>query len=456
MKIHEYLDLAIKELITPSAITFNFATSKNGCQYNTTNLFEQHIKSICNALMENDNNLKNMLRINQLCLYVKQIVIDCVGENIFKCDESKDSNVRAKLKILKEKLNDILNKKIITTDLTMYYTSDAIPLPDDFKIGPVKFINPLVWVDTIRPREDFNILGEEISFNWRENFKKNYLHRRKFDFHKVDEFDQTSETLREFLGRDNIVLKITLSNFEPNRAWEHGRMICKTALDGLSFIVNDSRLFFRQVLQGSSKPLYATYQLFEFDSYLISPGMTLPEIISPYSSEISFKILKERSELVQCVSKIVSGISTSESSMQPYLSMRCSTALEWFSESIREKNDYIAISKLCISLDVLCDGGKSDGISKLCSLLLDISENDNIPFFKETNIKTFVRDSYEKGRSHIIHGNRVDRSEDYKDERAKIQKFCHMILSAYFKKFSQYNGDDDYHTFYNYIKDKKN
>lgn len=451
MKIHEHLDMAIKELQNPSVSSFNFSTSSNGIRFITNSIFEDNIEKICKLLMENDSSLKRQLRIEQLHQYVKKTVIDCTGENIFKHDEiNKDK--RFKIKILKNKLDYVLMQKIISTEITMYYPSDTVPLPDTFSIGPVKFLSPLMWVDGLTPRGDFNPFGEKTIEIWKDNFKKNYIYKRKFDYQKPNEFDITSETLRGILGNDNIVLKVSLKNLEPNRAWEHGRMICKTALDGLSFIFNDDRLFFRQVMQDCSKPSTAAYKIFEHNGYLIKPGMSLTEVISPYPHEISLEILRQKNILLNSISKIVSGISLDVNATHPKMSMRCSTALEWFSESIRERNDYIAISKMCISLDVLCDGGKSDGITKLCSSLLKISPDDKVPFFKdELTLISFVKNAYEKGRSHIIHGNRFDRSDDYKNERKQIRTFCYNILYRYFIEFLHYDEDDMYQDFFNYI-----
>lgn len=119
----------------------------------------------------------------------------------------------------------------------------------------------------------------------------------------------------------------------------------------------------------------------------------------------------------------------------------------WFGQSRRDTNDFIALVKIGVALDILANGTKERGIIALCCALTDLPKSDVISSSGHT-IGSLVSSIYKDGRSQIAHGgNRFGLLNDLPVDLELADYFCANTLTGYLMRLSIYVGKDDYSTF---------
>lgn len=102
-------------------------------------------------------------------------------------------------------------------------------------------------------------------------------------------------------------------------------------------------------------------------------------------------------------------------------------ALLWFHEGCREDTDLVAIVKFSAVMDVLSGGGKQDGIRKLISARLGITEDTKIHRDGLT-MKEVIQRIYGKGRNRMIHGENKTLGHDWSDMRGIAEWLARRCL----------------------------
>ena len=161
-------------------------------------------------------------------------------------------------------------------------------------------------------------------------------------------------------------------------------------------------------------PKGGVHSIIEVGGYLNLPGWSLgPNMPILDMADIRDHIAKNDQYILAVGTFLINEIDPS-SSKYSNLSKRWLTALNWLAEGCREVSDSVAIAKIATSLDVLSCGGKSNGILKMLTNLLDISSDYVvISTPNPRTLKNVVYEVYEEGRSQILHGNKFDRLEQF-------------------------------------------
>jgi hypothetical protein len=122
---------------------------------------------------------------------------------------------------------------------------------------------------------------------------------------------------------------------------------------------------------------------------------------------------------------------------------RWATALDWFAEGSREKNDAIAVAKIATALDVLACVGKFGGILSMLENLFSITDNTQVIGGESPKtLRQLVKKIYDDGRSKILHGSYANRLESYAELRVPAEYVTRIALLESVIRLKSYNGDD--------------
>ena len=130
----------------------------------------------------------------------------------------------------------------------------------------------------------------------------------------------------------------------------------------------------------------------------------------------------------------------------PCLKQRWVEAMYWFGQARREENDFIALVKIGIALDVLAKGGKTRGILALSIAILD-KEDDYVIASDGLKLGKLVEKLYEDGRSQIAHGGRLALLNQLPLPLQVADEFAAQILIGYVVCLEKYTGPDEYEQF---------
>ncbi|MEB3736070.1 HEPN domain-containing protein [Halopseudomonas pachastrellae] len=148
--------------------------------------------------------------------------------------------------------------------------------------------------------------------------------------------------------------------------------------------------------------------------------------------------------IIPAFAAILDGLLDPSSHPHPKLANRWATALDWFGEGNRESSDAIALAKLGTCLDVLCCGGKNDGIREMVIHLTGTSsETQVVRGNRPRTLKQLVKDIYDHGRSQILHGTHYDRLESFAAERQYATYLARIVLIECAVRLQHYGGSDE-------------
>lgn len=128
------------------------------------------------------------------------------------------------------------------------------------------------------------------------------------------------------------------------------------------------------------------------------------------------------------------------------LKRRWVEAMYWFGQARRERTDFVALVNAGIALDVLTQGQKAAGISRLCSGLFSLSSDDAITSSGMTLGKA-VTAIYDEGRSQLSHGGRLGLLQELPISKQFALDFVAKALQLYLAFIEKYNGPDDAKSF---------
>lgn len=112
---------------------------------------------------------------------------------------------------------------------------------------------------------------------------------------------------------------------------------------------------------------------------------------------------------------------------RPKMMNALAQALLWFHEACREIVTLMAIVKYSAALDALACGGKSEGIRRLITARLGISDSQPIRPNGPT-LKQAVDEIYSDGRSRTTHGTNVKLGHDWSATRGLAEQFARLCL----------------------------
>lgn len=453
MSIKEHLTNLIVELHNTHSSEFswteehgfpNYVTDEtNQWQIRFTRNSLLHLDKLSLTLYQNRPKSNTKIELKAFTKSTKQVIANMFAMGKFEnISMESDRTVIKELKYLIEE--DIKNK---TATFTHYFPAWTLGLESEkpFPFGPVTLISRSDWLSTVdfpQNAKDSCFGEKEANNKWKEIVVKLLNGEDQQDF----PVSLATSVYRAIKHCPSLV-KVTITGFEQNFSKKIALIIATTALDSLSLLFKNEKLFLQQAVYEERLVPIDSYSLMETNNYLWSPGWALSDRVAPHSKTTLDNHIDKVQFAIPSLVSILNGLLTPEEHAYPKLTMRWATALNWLAEGCRESNDAIAIAKLGSSLDVLSCGGKADGISKMVSNLLQTEEDFLVIPTKNITLKQLVRQVYEDGRSKILHGTYYDRLKSFETERAYAFRVASDALMNAAICLSDYKGADEDNAF---------
>lgn len=417
----------------------NFVTDEtHGYQIKFTHIALMHLNKLSLVLYENRS--KNTPRI-ELKIYTKctrQIVANMFA--LGKLDSQLIEGDKVIIRELKCAIEEYIKNK--TTAFTHYFPAWTLGLESDkpFEFGPIMLISRKDWLSTVdfpQNAKDMYFGGKEENNRWKE------IVAELLDGKSSQDYPLSLATeIYPAIKHCPSLVKVTINGFEKDFSRKLAIIVAKTALDSISLLLGNDKLFLQQAIYGERLIPIDSYSLIETDGYLWGPGNGLSDRVVCHSKQTFEDYLDKSKSVIPPLVSILHGLLAPEQHPSPELAMRWATALNWLAEGCRESNDSIAMAKLGSSLDVLSCGGKTDGISKMVSNLLQIKEDTVVLKNPCKTLKQLIRKIYEDGRSKVLHGTYYDRLESFEIERKHAFDIARETLLSAAICLHEYKGED--------------
>ena len=244
------------------------------------------------------------------------------------------------------------------------------------------------------------------------------------------------------------VLRVEVCGLERHLSRKLGELVCKAALDSVSVLLGQRQSFMQQALQVERLLPIGISTLTESDGHLWHAGHALTDRMPSLARDKrTCEFLEDHSTELGAMAHAVGGL-LDPAHPHPQLASRWATALDWYAEGQRERNDAIALAKIGTCLDVLANGGKLAGILKLLTNLLDVPDDAGFTRgTKKTTLRTVAKDIYNSGRSQILHGTRHDRMESFESDRGSATFLARLALLHGALRLQTYSGPDEAESF---------
>ncbi|WP_040838887.1 hypothetical protein [Thiothrix nivea] len=250
MKIREILKKLIHELDNANSGygqkvgMLNFTTTRNGftCEFNKEALIL--INDIAEKIHINNSDIANFIDLSNLFKITRRYVADFYTE---ECFIDYSNNEIAISGSLSEYIKSEAKKNFTT--YTHYFPAWTLGMEriDAISLGPVTIMNREDWIDTIdfpektkQRKIDFYIK----ELDWRNNLKS----KLKKEPPVTPPLDDLAESIYDAIQNCPSILKITINGYEKDFSRKLAHLSCKTALDSISLMIGNYRVFHQQIL----------------------------------------------------------------------------------------------------------------------------------------------------------------------------------------------------------------
>lgn len=414
----------------------DFATARNGYQVTFTSAGRKLIQHISADIHESSSNISSVVELKRFSEVVRQAVCDLYAENEISANDAAGGY---------RKMRDLIQDEVasLAKKYTHYlpaWTLDAernAPLV----IGPATIFSRDKWIDSVdfpERAKDKYLGAKEENHRWKENLRKALSSAPG-----EAPLDGLSAAVYSVVNRCPAVVKVTVSGYEKNYSRKLALIVARSALDSISLMLGGSEFFNQNALHIERLIPVSENSLIETEGYLWLPGNALSSRFPRMSGEDAKASLEKMNQFYRAIEKILHALVDQSSHKYPGLANRWATALDWLAEGGREKSDAIALTKIGTSLDVLSCGGKFGGILSMLVNLLEVPE-DRVIFGgrRERNLKTFVRETYDHGRSKILHGNQYKRLKSFSEQRSMADSVARIALLETAIRLQSYSGPD--------------
>lgn len=340
-----------------------------------------------------------------------------------------------------------------TRTFTHYFPSWTLGMEAErpFVLGPVTFMTVDQWVDSV----DFGtdtlqryLDAPTENARWKSTLRGLLARRRKQSQEQNEVTIGLASSVYSALGECPSILKIAVSGHEFHLSRKIGEMICKSALDGVTLQLGRREHFYQQVLGHEHLPPFSVASIAEMNGELLQLGSAWgPRLRIASYQQVRDAIAGSEEYLAAC-GTILRSMLGINGAAHPQLAKRWTTALDWFAEGQRERNDAVALTKIATSLDVLSCGGRFRGILAMLVNLLDVDEGCQILSGRRPQaLAQVVRNIYDKGRSQILHGTEFDRIKSFEATRSHAAYLAGLALreaALRLSKFTGVDGDTDF------------
>jgi hypothetical protein len=370
----------------------------------------------------------------------------------------------------KSKLLRIMDERLQarTQPEHFYFPARVFEEPDvgTFAIGPVTFYRRVDWLDEVERLEG-------ASYSWKSDVLHRWAHPQSrlrqlltslcdwlagLIFRRWPGSWLARELVRLRMHRSYVddiakavgacewILAVAIEGRERSRSVECASVAALVALDslGLSMPLKTARNLRGPFHERGRQLLYDLRQnVGQPLSFSIS--VDLPRLGGPPGAQatlLSDTIVLRRA--VGCA--LMAFVSVTSTGNAPLLLQRWVEAMYWFGQARRERNEFIALVKYGIALDVLAKGTKARGILGLARAIFGKLDDDVIASDNRT-LKQIVETVYNDGRSKIAHGGTLALLRELPIELSLADNFTAHVLAGYVVYATRYKGADTYEEF---------
>jgi hypothetical protein len=366
------------------------------------------------------------------------------------------------LRIMGERLHSRTQPEYFYFPARVFEETDV----ETFSIGPVTFYRRVDWLDELerlegapcswkadvlrrwayrqsRLRQILASLEEWLAHEIFKHWPGGWLARRlvRFRMHRsyVDDIVKA-------VGGCEWIMAVAIEGRERSRSSECASIAALVALDslGLSMPITSARNLRGPFHERGRQLLYNLRQRVG-QPLNFSISVDLPRLGGPPGAQAT--LLSDSSVLRGAVgSALTAFVPVTHTGAAALLLQRWVEAMYWFGQARRERNEFIALVKLGIALDVLAKGGKARGILGLSRAIFGKSDDDVIASDNRT-LRQVVETLYNDGRSKIAHGGTLALLRELPIELSLADSFTAHVLAGYVVYATQYTGTDTYEDF---------
>ena len=416
-----------------------FSTAENGLQRHFTKKARESLWRLSSTLHQNRDRTATRIELGNYQKYVRQAIADLhasealSGSPTDNTDNGNDPLVR---------LRNLVEERIANSHkaFTHYFPAWTLGI-EPFALGPVEFLSRAAWIESVdfhQQAKDHFLNQSEANYRWREILKQAFEQPNGKSV-----LDGLAGPVYGAIEKCPALIKVTIQGYEQEFSRKLARLVCKTALDAISLGIGPRECFLQQALQDERLPPVGNHSLVETDGFLWLPGTHLGHRIPGITPQRMKQSLKDMTEILRGFAAILAQLVNPSHHPHPNLANRWATALDWYGEGCREASDAIALAKLGTSLDVLCCGGKLNGIRDMVVHLTGTSSDTHvIGGDRPRTLGQLVKDIYDHGRSQILHGTRYDRLESFAAERQYASHLARIVLIESAIRLQHYSGPD--------------
>lgn len=417
-----------------------FSTAENGLQRHFTKKAREALWRLSSTLHQNRDKTATRIELDNYQKYVRQAIADLHASEALSgslaANDDKGIDPLARLRNLVEERIANSHKAF-----THYFPAWTLGI-EPFSLGPVEFLSRAAWIDSVDFHErakDRYLNQPEANSRWREILKEAFKHPNGNTV-----LDGLAGPIYSAIEKCPALIKVTIHGYEQGFSRKLARLVCKTALDAISLGVGPRECFLQQALQDERLPPVGTHSLVESDGFLWLPGTHLSHRIPGIPPQRMQQALKDMDKILLAFAAILNQLVKPSTYQHPNLANRWATALDWYGEGCRESSDAIALAKLGTSLDVLCCGGKFNGIRDMVVHLTGTSSDTQvIGGDRPRTLGQLIKDIYDHGRSQILHGTHYDRLESFAAERQYASHLARIVLIESAIRLQHYSGPDE-------------
>lgn len=417
-----------------------FSTAENGLQRHFTKKAREALWRLSSTLHQNRDKTAIRIELGNYQKYVRQAIADLhASETLSRSPADSDGNGNNPL----VRLKNLVEERIANSHkaFTHYFPAWTLGI-EPFALGPVDFLSRTDWIDSVdfsQQAKDCFLNQPEANYRWREILKETFKHPNGNTV-----LDGLAGPIYSAIEKCPALIKVTIHGYEQEFSRKLARLVCKTALDAISLGVGTRECFLQQALQDERLPPVGTHSLVETDGFLWLPGTHLGHRIPGIPPQRMQQALNDMAEIRKAFEAILEKLVNPSIHQHPNLANRWATALDWYGEGCRESSDAIALAKLGTSLDVLCCGGKFNGIRDMVvHLTRKSSDTQVIGGDRPRTLGLLIKDIYDHGRSQILHGTHYDRLESFAAERQYASHLARIVLIESAIRLQRYSGPDE-------------
>lgn len=444
MKLTDVCDQLIAELMKDNS-SDNFdlknsfggmITTENGHNVIYSKKTAQLFNNFSEIIYENFDK-KDKVELNTFLQVVVKKVVNIITDKDFLYENPKETVRLIKLGI-KEHFSKLENIVHHFPASTLYFNTKK-----PITLGDVKISSITDWLNTVDFSPEIKNIYPSSRNNetWRNDVVE-CLQKKLPE----NEIDGIAEAVYRTVKDSNSIISVEIRGYEARLSEKFAKQICKAALDMISLIFGDQRVFYNNVLQLERLPSLRYGDFTVTNGYLNLPSSGLSKVFLPPLDEKQYEGIDQKILQMQFpYSFVIRGLIDPTYVNCPNLVSRWFFALNWYAEGMRESNDAIAVAKLASCLDTLSSNGRYVGIKKLLCNIYNC-EDDYILFNKDgiepVTVHSFVKRFYEEGRSRILHGTLKNMMESFEVDRNRLAEIARWVLLELVTRLCVYKGED--------------